>query len=64
MLSPEFDVNHPDYREGKDYMTMSYEERSLDLDMIEALPGHVITGVRMRKLGGHINLEARVSYIL
>lgn len=42
-------------------MMMTYEERSLDTDMVEALPGHVVTGVRLRKLGGHINLEVRVS---
>ena len=59
--SPELDVTHPDYREGKDYMMMTYEERSLDTDVVEAIPGHVITGVRLRKLGGHINLEVRVS---
>jgi hypothetical protein len=42
-------------------MMMTYEERSLDTDLIEAPTGHVITGVRLRKLGGHLNLEVRVS---
>jgi hypothetical protein len=62
LSAPALDVSHPDYRDGKDYMTMSYEERSLDTDIVEALPGHVVTGVRLRKLGGHINLEVRVSF--
>ncbi len=62
MVAPELDVTHPDYREGKDYMMMTYEERSLDTDIVEAPPGHVITGARLRKLGGHINLEVRVGY--
>jgi hypothetical protein len=60
-FSSGFDVNHPDYCEGRDYMMMTYEERSLDTDIVEAQPGHVITGVRLRKLGGHLNLEIRVS---
>ena len=47
--------------EDKDYMKMSYEQRAFDTDRLEAPPGHVITGVRMRNIGGHINLEAQVS---
>lgn len=46
--------------EDKDYMKMSYEQRALDTDRLEAPPGHVVTGVRMRNIGGHINLEAQV----
>lgn len=56
----EFDVNHPDFTDGKHYMTMIYEARSIDLDLVEAPVGHVVTGVRLRKLGGHLNLEVRV----
>jgi hypothetical protein len=33
----------------------------MDTDVVEAQPGYAITGVRMRKLGGHLNLEIRVS---
>lgn len=46
---------------SQDIFEMSYEERSLDLDILEAPKGHVVTGLRFRKLGSHINLEARVS---
>ena len=60
----EFDVDNPDFRDGKDYFMMTYEERSLDTDLLEAQPGHVITGVRLRKLGGHLNLEIRVSTLI
>ena len=42
---------------------MFYENRALDLDLLESPPGHVITGVRLRKLGVHLNLEARVTPI-
>ena len=40
---------------------MNYEKRSLDIDQLMAPASHVITGVRFRNLGGHLNLEARVS---
>ena len=44
----------------KDYMMMTYEQRSIDIDQLQAPASHVITGVRFRNLGGHLNLEARV----
>lgn len=61
-------VNIPKYREdsledGPGYATLRYEERALDLDDLLAPEGYVITGLRFRKLGGHINLEAQVSPI-
>lgn len=42
---------------------MSYESRAVDLDVLKALPGHVITGLRFRRLGSHLNLEARMTPI-
>merc|ERR1712008_29870 len=42
---------------------MSYESRALDTDTLDAPPGHVITGLRFRKIGEHINLEARITPI-
>ena len=48
--------------EGTDYALMSYEDRAIDLDTWEAPPGHVVTGVKLRKLNtGHLSLEIRVS---
>ena len=44
----------------KDYLIMNYEQRSIDIDIIEAPPSHVVTGVRFRNLGGHLNLEVKV----
>ena len=43
-------------------MMMTYEERSLDTDIVEAPTSNVITGARLRKIEGHINLEVRVSF--
>ena len=44
----------------KNYFMMNYEQRSIDIDQLQAPASHVITGVRFRNLGGHLNLEARV----
>ena len=35
----------------------------MDLDKLQAPPGHVVTGVKFRNLGGHLNLELRVSVV-
>ena len=51
------------YDDKQNVFEMSYESRALDLDTLEAPPGHVITGVRFRRLGGHLNLEAKITPI-
>ena len=45
----------------KEYFMMNYEKRSIDIDRLDAPLNHVITGVRFRNLGGHLNLEAQIS---
>jgi len=45
----------------KSVFTMSYEQRALDMDMLEAPEGHVLTGVKLRNIGGHLNLEIQVT---
>lgn len=50
-------------QDGHGYATLRYEERALDLDDLTAPSGHVITGLRFRKLGGHLNLEVEASPI-
>ena len=44
-----------------EYMAMSYEQRAIDLDRLQAPSGHVVTGIKFRNLGGHLNMEVRVS---
>lgn len=46
---------------GSKVMMMTYEQRAVDLDKLRAPPNHVITGIKLRNLGGHLNLEARVG---
>lgn len=47
---------------GRDYHTLRYGVNTIDLDDIHADdPTYVVTGVRFRVLGTHLNLEARFS---
>ena len=41
--------------------TMSYEQRAMDMDSLQAPSGHVLTGVKFRNLGGHLNLEIQIT---
>ncbi|KAB7498385.1 hypothetical protein Anas_02406 [Armadillidium nasatum] len=56
-------VDSDKYKDGIDYFTFKYEARSMDLDKLIAPKGHVITGVKFRTLGAHINLEVWVTPI-
>ncbi|XP_052901170.1 uncharacterized protein LOC128307398 isoform X2 [Anopheles moucheti] len=48
-------------RDGQDYHTLSYDRRAVDLDDVHVHPGYVLTGVRFRMLGAHLNLEIRMT---
>ena len=48
--------------EGTDFMTMAYEQRAIDIDKLQVPTGQVVTGVRFRKLGTHLNFEIQVSF--
>ncbi|XP_049278953.1 uncharacterized protein LOC125761642 isoform X2 [Anopheles funestus] len=48
-------------RDGRDYHTLSYDRRAVDLDDVHVHPGYVLTGVRFRTLGAHLNLEIRMT---
>lgn len=48
-------------RNGLDYHTMSWDKRAIDLDDLIAPVNHVVTGVRLRVIGTHVNLEIRVT---
>ncbi|XP_034489780.1 uncharacterized protein LOC117793546 isoform X2 [Drosophila innubila] len=59
----EYKIYDRNVARGVDYHTMSYESRSIDLDDIQKTDDNtfVVTGVRFRVLGAHLNLEARLS---
>lgn len=48
-------------RNGQDYHTLSWDKRAIDLDDLVAPASHVVTGVRFRLVGTHLNLEIRVT---
>ncbi|XP_017113092.1 uncharacterized protein LOC108136442 isoform X1 [Drosophila elegans] len=51
-----------DVKKGVDYHMLSYESRSIDLDDVNTDDNSfVITGVRFRVVGAHLNLEAYYS---
>jgi len=46
---------------GQDYHTLSWEHRSIDLDDLVADEGHVLTGIRFKKIGSHLNFEIYIT---
>ncbi|XP_011303273.1 uncharacterized protein orion isoform X2 [Fopius arisanus] len=46
---------------GRDFHTLSWEKRAIDLDDLFAPESHVLTGVRWRMVGAHLNFEIRVT---
>lgn len=51
-----------DVRNGRDYHTLSYESRSIDLDDIYTDDNSfIVVGVRWRVVGAHLNLEAKLA---
>jgi hypothetical protein len=60
---PEPIYGNPESIPANHIMALTYEHRSIDTDRLEAPSGHVVTGMRLRNLGGHLNLEASVTPI-
>ncbi|XP_017481311.1 PREDICTED: uncharacterized protein LOC108370494 isoform X1 [Rhagoletis zephyria] len=51
-----------DVRNGRDYHTLSFESRSVDLDDIYTDDNsYVVVGVRFRVVGAHLNVEAKLA---
>ncbi|KAL3273065.1 hypothetical protein HHI36_014520 [Cryptolaemus montrouzieri] len=42
---------------GRDYHILTWEKRALDLDDLEADKNHVLTGVKFKEIGSHLNFE-------
>lgn len=55
-----FSVDDFDVEEGIDYHTLSWHNRSIDLDTVYDSE-RVVTGVRFRIVGSHLRLEVRVT---
>lgn len=52
-----FKPSDPGIIRGEDFHMMTWEQRAIDLDDLTAPEGNVLTGVRLRKIGAHLNLE-------
>lgn len=50
-------------KNGVDYHTLTWDKRSIDLDDLIAPESHVVTGVRFRKVGTHMNFEIRITEV-
>lgn len=46
---------------GEDYHTLTWTKRAMDLDDLKAPENHVITGVKYKLIGSHLNFEIRVT---
>lgn len=57
-----FTLNDPDVRENTDYYTMTYDNRTLNLDTIVAKGDQIVTGVRFRVHSDSVHLEVRFTY--
>lgn len=61
-LAEQFVANDDSSRAGIDYHTLTYENRSINLDTITATVDHVVTGVRLAiNNKGHLQLEVRFT---
>lgn len=61
-LADQFAPNSSQAQEGIDYFTLTYENRSLNLDTITAGAGRVVTGVRFNvNRKSHLLLEVRFT---
>lgn len=48
-------------KNGIDYHTLTWDKRKIDLDNLIAPQSHVVTGVRFRVIGSHLNFELCVT---
>lgn len=57
-----YTLNEKGIHNNRDYYTLTYGARSIDLDDVHTDDNSfVVTGVRFRVVGAHLNLEARLS---
>lgn len=54
-----FSIHDSLIRENIDYHTLTWENRSINLDTVEVPTGKVVTGVRFRVIDGAITLQVR-----
>lgn len=58
---PAYKLTDRGIRNTVDYHTMGWDKRAIDLDELHAPVNHVVTGIRFRVLGSHLNMEIRIT---
>lgn len=56
-----FNLHDPQIREGQDYHTLTWQNRTINLDTVEVPAGKVVTGVRFRVVDGALQLQVRAT---
>lgn len=57
-----FNIDDSNIEENVDYVKLTYENRSINLDMVTVPKGSLVTGVRFRVIKtGHITLDVRAT---
>lgn len=56
-----FSLHDPQIRNGIDYHTLTWQNRSVNLDTVEIPAGKVVTGVRFRVVDGALQLQVRAT---
>lgn len=57
----DFLLNERGVYKDQTYFTLSWNNRAIDLDVLEGREGHVLTGVRFQKIGSHLNFQIQVT---
>ncbi|KAG5894130.1 hypothetical protein JTB14_004068 [Gonioctena quinquepunctata] len=57
----EFQITDRQVYSGQDYHTFTWEKRAVDLDDLQAEEGYILTGVRFKEIGSHLNFEIYVT---
>ncbi|KAH8248909.1 hypothetical protein KR032_004232 [Drosophila birchii] len=56
-----YSIYDKDVKKDVDFHVLSYENRSIDLVEVKERSNFVVTGLRFRVVGGHLNLEAQFT---
>lgn len=58
----EFSIDDKEIRNGVDYVTLTYEKRTINLDTVVAPAGKILTGVRFHELNdGSLTIQIRCT---
>ncbi|XP_019876374.1 uncharacterized protein LOC109604287 isoform X1 [Aethina tumida] len=56
-----YKITDKNVHNGIDYHQMSWEKRAVDLDDLVADKNHIVTGVKFKMIGSHLNFEIRIT---